>query len=147
MKILVLSDNHYKNLDIKNKYDFIIHAGDYGSELDYLENNNIIYVKGNCDYYGDKERILELYNKKILLTHGDKYRVKETYQSILYKGLQEECDIVIFGHTHIPLIFIEENILFINPGSFKDGYYIIIDENKISLYKDDKFIKKLDYRW
>lgn len=147
MKILVLSDNHSKNLDINNSYNYIIHAGDYGSELDYLENNNIIYVKGNCDYIGDKERILELFDKKILLTHGDRYRVKEAYQSLLYRGLELNVNIIIFGHTHIPTIFIENNILFINPGSYRDGYYIIISDNNITLYQDNKKIRKIDYRW
>ena len=147
MKILILSDSHYKDIDIKNKYDYIFHLGDYGNSLDYLENNNIIYVKGNCDYYGDKDRIIEINNKKIFLTHGDKYRVKESYNSIYYKALSINSNIVLFGHTHYQTVFIENNILFINPGAYKDGYYVIIDDNYINLYSDDYLIKRIDYRW
>jgi len=147
MKILILSDSHYKDIDIKNKYDYIFHLGDYGNSLDYLENNNIIYVKGNCDYYGDKDRIIEINNKKIFLTHGDKYRVKESYNSIYYKALSINSNIVLFGHTHYQTVFIENNILFINPGAYKDGYYVIIDDNYINLYLDDYLIKRIDYRW
>ena len=146
MKILILSDNHYKDLDIKNKYDYIIHAGDYGNMYEYLINNNILFVSGNCDYLGERERIININNKKIFLTHGDKYRVKETMNSLYYKALSLKCDIVIFGHTHIPFCTLNDNILFINPGAYKEGYYVIIKDDKISFYRYDNKLNEINYR-
>ena len=81
MRILVLSDSHSRLVDdIKfNKYDFVIHCGDYGNSYEILKNNNVIFVRGNCDYQGDNERIITINNKKILILHGDLYNVKYDY--------------------------------------------------------------------
>ena len=56
MRILVLSDNHFVDLSKikKDDYDLIIHAGDYGVFRKQLENLGAKYVKGNCDFSGDK---------------------------------------------------------------------------------------------
>lgn len=143
--ILILSDSHNQpiNLDL-SKYDSIIHAGDFGISFDMLKNNNVYFVLGNCDfrYDLDSEKQFEIENKKIFLTHGHLYRVKETLNNIYFKAKSLNIDICIFGHTHIQTYFKEDNITFINPGAYKDGYYAIIDNNNLLFYKDNKLINK-----
>lgn len=147
MKILVLSDSHSSNicLDKKQKYDAIIHCGDYGLSYKVLKNNKIYFVKGNCDSKGPEEVLTKLFNKRVLVTHGHKENVKYGLQSLLYKAMQEEVDVCFFGHTHQQICFIENDILFINPGSYPDSY-VVMDDEQITLF--NKFsIKKISYKW
>ena len=116
MKIGILSDTHGvrecidKTIPYLKKCDLIIHAGDNFSDSKYIHNMTkvgIMAVKGNCDFDNvEDELIFDIEDKVIFLCHGDKYNVKY--------GLNE---IVIFGHTHIPLNFKKDNIIYLNPGS------------------------------
>ncbi|WP_058486562.1 metallophosphoesterase [Defluviitalea phaphyphila] len=129
MKLLILSDSHgilsysKKVIEkIKDKLDMIIHLGDYYEDAKELrkEINNIPlhHVAGNCDFGIDKkDEIINIYNKKILITHGHKYKVKWGYNRISYYGEEQGANIVLFGHTHIPIIEYYNGILFLNPGS------------------------------
>jgi len=148
MKILILSDSHYRNLDIDiSKYDYVIHCGDYGDNYEFLEMNNCLFVRGNCDYQGPKEIFTKILNRDVLILHGDYYNVKNTYNSLVYKGIERKANFVFFGHTHRMDMFIEDNIVFINPGSYQDGNYVIIDDNNIKFYCDKKLLKSFEYRW
>lgn len=149
MKILILSDSHSKPIDdIKFKnYDYIFHAGDYGTSKNILTENNVHYVSGNCDF-GDKNDLeLEINNKKIYMTHGHLYNVKNQYNSLIYKALSLNANICIFGHTHCPEYFTRYDILFINPGAYNDGNYVVIEDDKIIFYKYNSVNKIIDYKW
>ena len=149
MKILILSDSHYKSLNDINfkEYDYILHAGDYGISKNEIEENGIIYVKGNCDIEGLNEVSIEIDNKKFLITHGHLYDVKYDLTRLLFKGLSQNANFVIYGHTHIANIVEEEGIIFINPGSYQDGYYAVIDDHQIAFYKDGKDYKIFRRKW
>jgi putative phosphoesterase len=43
--------------------------------------------------------------------------VKYEYQTILDRGKELGVNAVFFGHTHIPMISKQEDILLLNPGS------------------------------
>lgn len=130
MKILVISDTHKKlnnaiNLiDRVTDLDLVIHLGDHyrdAEDLQAIYNElNFEYVAGNCDFASEnglKERLLEINGKKILLTHGHYYQVKYGYN--LVAGLLEEkkVDVVLFGHTHLPVIEYIGDKIIMNPGS------------------------------
>ena len=51
------------------------------------------------------------------MTHGHRYNVRFNYTSLYYKGLELKADIVLFGHTHVPLNIKENNLIIMNPGS------------------------------
>jgi putative phosphoesterase len=51
------------------------------------------------------------------MTHGHHYDVKWDYQRIFYKGLEMEADVILFGHSHVPVHVEEDGILIMNPGS------------------------------
>lgn len=133
MRILVFSDTH-NNIDnciatIENikELDMILHAGDHVSDAKDLmflyPDIDIRYVKGNCDFSNaPSELIIEAENKKIFLTHGHLYNVKSEsdYFTLISKGKELNCDIIVFGHTHIPFCKKTDNITILNPGSAKN---------------------------
>jgi len=144
MKILVLSDTHSKELKIKlDSYDYIIFAGDMGM----TNIPNAIIVKGNCDYDGDLERFITINNKNFYITHGHLYNVKYDLNRLYYRSLSVNSNITIYGHTHIQRIDMIDDLILLNPGSYQDGYYAIIDDEFIRLYKDNKEIKKYSFKW
>lgn len=94
-------------------------------------------VCGNCDMFFANPKVpeiatLELCGKKIFATHGHRYSVKHTYDTIKYAGLEREADIVLFGHTHEQYMERVErdgkdDMLLINPGSVSLGCFATVD--------------------
>ena len=139
-----MSDTHGNANDIKKllpimeESDYVIHLGDYMSDTRYFSENiyeKLYAVKGNCDGGGD-DLVIEIENKKILLTHGDRYGVKQGNLKLLLKAKEIGADAVFYGHTHVPLIEEVENITFINPGTLsnyseKTYCYAVIFNGKI----------------
>jgi len=139
MKILLVSDTHGETellLKLSKKYqDYTkIHLGDRGFDKSLLDELGFIYVDGNCDYGHNKDKILNIENNKIFITHGDLYNVKYDMNKLYYKALSENANYVFFGHTHFQINIREANINFINPGSLKDKKYAIITDDIIELY-------------
>lgn len=99
--------------------DVIVHLGDGSSDLKSIENQLIGQVKGNCDFSSrlPLETIIEFEGKRILLTHGHKYRVKQIMTLLYERGFEQKVDIVLYGHTHIAKIERQNGIYFCNPGS------------------------------
>lgn len=152
MRIGVISDSHGNIKSIKDalkdmgKIDLLIHLGDYVKDAIKIEkdyNIKVIFVKGNTDRIKDvdEEQVLDIKGRKIFLTHGHKYNIKHNLQTLFYKSKEKDVDIVLFGHTHIPLYQKHEDIIFLNPGSVGDkrcemyeSYAIMeIDEKEIKI--------------
>lgn len=136
MKILVVSDTHdhidrlIQNLKNMEKMDMLFHLGDYvedGIKIGEELNIPTIIVRGNGDYNRldfNEDELVEIKGKKIFLTHGHKYNVRRGITNLYYKALEEEADIVLFGHTHVPIVEHIDGITIMNPGSpsFPRGY-------------------------
>lgn len=129
MKIGVVSDTHgYIGRAIKalkgiENLDMIIHLGDYVIDAKEIEEKmklKVIYVRGNCDFLDsgvDYEKTLEIEGKKIFITHGHKYDVKNGVSKVFYRGKEEKADIVLFGHSHMSTKVESEGVIILNPGS------------------------------
>lgn len=127
MKIGVISDTHGMNRFIDKvipylkECDLIIHAGDNFVDSKYIHkmtNVGMMAVRGNCDFENVEEELeFEIENKNIFVCHGDRYGVKYGLEQLQKKAKEVDADIVIFGHTHTPLIKEKDNIIYINPGS------------------------------
>ncbi|MEG0050786.1 MAG: metallophosphoesterase [Terrisporobacter sp.] len=129
MKIGIISDTHgdmksiEKVIPYLKECSLIIHAGDYIDDAEYIyyaTDVNVKSVKGNCDLYtinGEYELIFSVGGKKFFLCHGHDYNVKIGVNSLLKIAKDKDIDIVIFGHSHIPVFEKVNNVLFINPGS------------------------------
>jgi putative phosphoesterase len=119
--------------------DYIIHLGDLRTDLTLLdaESYNKLYsVLGNCDGGGD-DAVISIEDVKILLTHGDKYGVKNSLTRLYFKAKEQKVNAVFFGHTHNAVIEENEGITFINPGTMtkfsqKSYCYIVVSGNKIT---------------
>lgn len=129
MRILIISDTHGYTDNVINyiksnkKPDMIFHLGDYvkdGIKIGNKFDIPIKIVRGNGDYMEEDfnyDEIIQLKDKKMLLTHGHRYNVSFSMDRLFYKGKELGVDYIFFGHTHIPSITRLENIVFINPGS------------------------------
>lgn len=127
MRILVISDTH-RNIDSltsvmeDQKPDLILHLGDNvedGEMISRIYGLETIIVRGNGDFNQDypNDRVLDLAGKRIFMTHGHRYSVRNGHMSLYYKGLETGADIVLYGHTHIPVNLREKDLIIMNPGS------------------------------
>lgn len=128
MKILIVSDTHRSNalyLQLVEKYeplDMIIHCGDIeGSELTISKASDcpVHMVAGNNDFFSQIPIEDEFYigNYKVFLTHGHHYYISMGNELLKDEARSRGVDIVMYGHTHRPVIEQDGNILVINPGS------------------------------
>ena len=116
-------------------------------DREYLEKNNVEFVRGNCDYLGPKELQLEFKGRKIYVVHGDNYNVKMDLQRLVYRSMEIETNYTFYGHTHIPNMVKQDNLTLINPGAYKDGYYVVIDDEYVTFYLKSMVYRKFKISW
>ena len=145
MKLLVISDTHgnLKNfkrvLEIENPVDMIFHLGDICHDEEEIrdlagEKCTVAMVRGNCDYFTNEpySRDIAVGNHRIYMEHGN--GLPDSLMSIAYKAEEKGADVLLFGHTHRPMITRCNDVIIANPGSLSeprqaDGCptYIIIE--------------------
>ena len=79
-------------------------------------------VRGNCDWGCDwaAERVVELGGHRLYCTHGHLYGVKTAGTALLEKRAAEEnCDIILYGHTHTARVEYRDGRYILNPGSLR----------------------------
>ncbi len=130
MRIGVLADSHDNlislrkaiNLFNKEKVEFVLHAGDFIAPFSVLELEKLA-----CPYqgvFGNND------GEKVGLIKASKGRIKEELLKIELGGKKiivlhdlkrsalsaENCDLVIFGHTHKPETVKQGGRFLFNPG-------------------------------
>ena len=133
MTLLILSDTHghpdrIREVIARVRPDGILFAGDGLRDLTYCDLPCPLWaVRGNCDWLispvivdgdplnPDDEELLTIEGVRILLTHGHKHGVKGGLGTVIAHAAAKEADVLVFGHTHIPLE------LHVSPDSV-DGY-------------------------
>jgi putative phosphoesterase len=159
-KILVISDTHgyldnYEKVIKQNKEaDYIIHLGDVCGDEKYIQWSVPYAVKilrGNNDWnreLADKV-VFDMYGHRIFATHGHRYGVfGSDVTRLVYAALQEDCDIIMYGHTHVPVIDEGEEYTLINPGSLtyprqsgkKPSYILMTMEDDGSVTYELKYV-------
>lgn len=109
-------------IDKIGKSDGVFHAGDADTSdfiAELRKNSKELYaVRGNCDYKSvlPEKLTIEKDGVKICLCHGSG-RHDNVIERLYYTFADDNPDIIIFGHTHAPLINKIDGITFINPGS------------------------------
>lgn len=132
MKIGVISDTHIPNRSLKmpdkvfeifKDVELIMHAGDLCSLEVIRDLEKIaptIAVQGNMDRANDlnlsKSKVTTVENIKIGLNHGDINPRGDT-QQLYYMAKELDVNILITGHTHVPMIETINDVLLVNPGS------------------------------
>lgn len=129
MKALVFSDSHGKLdnlievLKLHPDYEAIFHLGDLEEDDRHLRNLTpypVYMVKGNCDYYSQSASSLTIQwqGKRIAMCHGHRYiGYNDGVEPLRYFAEQQKADIVLFGHTHEPLLQELDGRTYLNPGS------------------------------
>ena len=131
MRIIVISDTHgnYDALrsviDRNTDADWIFHLGDGERELDtYIAKNpviapKIIFVAGNCDYGSTCPGtfVLPVGEHKIFATHGYRFGVNSSLETLKKMAEVNGCDIVLYGHTHARFQGFQDGMYILNPGS------------------------------
>ncbi len=128
MKVLIVSDTHGRNYNLLrtvervSPIDLLIHLGDYDGGEEYVMSVAACrteMVSGNNDFFNGlpKEKIIHIGKYTVLLTHGHRYGVYYTTQEIKREAAKHKANIVMFGHTHVPMIDLSEEVWAINPGS------------------------------
>ncbi|MGR6835540.1 metallophosphoesterase family protein [Syntrophomonas erecta] len=143
MRIAITGDTHGKLEPVqcaikKAAADYIFFTGDYyrdGKKLATRLKIGYYGVIGNCDSQvsGPEEKLSKLMGQSFYMVHGHQYGVKHNLQSLYYRAQELEADVVIFGHTHVPLCQNVEGLWMLNPGSPArprtpgKGSFIILD--------------------
>lgn len=131
MKIIVMSDTHRsyapveKIIRLHGDADLFIHLGDGESEIERVLSGHpgladrFRYVRGNCDHgsFAEKTAFIDADGHRILATHGHDYQVRFTLELLKQAADENNCDIVLFGHTHSRYNSYENGKYIMNPGS------------------------------
>ena len=117
MKIIVFSDSHGRDTNMcralemnLNRFDLCLHLGDGCREFEALAQQYpgipFVCVNGNGEELSGEPRVtetvLEPGHCRIMLTHGHRYGVKYSTTNLEYTAIERDCDIVLYGHTHLP---------------------------------------------
>lgn len=78
----------------------------------------LLGVPGNCDYGSadQPERLTELGGVRILMMHGHTRHVKSGPMAAMYAARECGADILLFGHTHQPVVDRSGDFWVMNPG-------------------------------
>lgn len=132
LQILIMSDSHGRNENVElaiaqvreeiGEFQMLIHLGDVGDarELESLAGVPCYIVRGNTDYDAKllNANVIEAGGHRIFATHGHLYQVDMRLDLLRFAALENDCDIAIYGHTHVP--YLEEDpddVTILNPGS------------------------------
>jgi len=76
-------------------------------------------VRGNGDFFCSvpDNKVLEISSRKIFLSHGNRYNVREGYKTIAAIARNAGAEAALFGHTHVLYCATVDGIFLLNPGS------------------------------
>ncbi|MBW2060208.1 MAG: YfcE family phosphodiesterase [Deltaproteobacteria bacterium] len=170
MKFAVISDSHGETDNVRRLAEHlcnigikhVIHLGDDYDDADVLSEAGleVLRVPGVfSDYYQDPDIPNRLFSElgglKILLTHADAPHKNDRPEDGDPAELAREKkpDLVLFGHSHLPVIEERAGILWVNPGHLKTAdkkgappSYALIDTEttpcqiQIRAFEDDRVL-------
>lgn len=130
--LLAFGDSHRHPVVLEEMAEIIrreqpqlfVHTGDNYADFQRLLRKTKVPgygVRGNCDYGliagAPEELVFDYQGYNIFLTHGHQYGAKHSLALLLQRTRDLGADVVIFGHSHMPMVQEEQGILLVNPGS------------------------------
>jgi len=160
-KVIVVSDTHgytgnFDKVVEENKdAHLLIHLGDVCNDEQYI-NRKVHYavkiLKGNNDwsYELPEKAVMNIMGHKILATHGHLYNVLFGVERLVWTARELGCDIVLFGHTHVPIVEEGDDLTLVNPGSLsyprqmghKPSYVIMMMDEDGTVDYEIKYLEK-----
>ncbi|KHF40987.1 metallophosphoesterase family protein [Halalkalibacter okhensis] len=128
MKAFIISDSHGLESELekvihrhREEVDILIHCGDSELEEGHSALKGVNVVKGNCDFGSDfpDDLFEKVQGVGIYVTHGHLYNVKMTHVPLSYRAEEKAAQIACFGHSHVAGAFVENGVIYINPGSIR----------------------------
>lgn len=129
MRIVVISDSHGhgsvvdKIIRRESKAEVVIFLGDVTGDIEdfaYEYTDKKFYiVSGNCDMFSSYPytSVANLGDVNVFITHGHTLGVKHGLGGLISAARQSECQIALYGHTHVSNIKYEDGLYIVNPGS------------------------------
>lgn len=129
MKILIVSDTHGNNTNLKKaiaamggSISLMVHLGDCmcsPGTIRELAGCPVEIVKGNCDSFSGLQsaKLIDIAGHKTFITHGHIYGGNWGIGTMKDIAKENGAEIVMFGHTHEPMVDKSPEITVINPGS------------------------------
>jgi putative phosphoesterase len=127
------------------KFDYTFFTGDivnapkFMNFLNLITKRTLFVVIGNMDYYGGNRdasvhRSLNISmgnndNLIVGLTHGHQVSPRGDRSQLELVAIEKSFNILISGHTHKEEIFLQKNILLLNPGSVTGAWSFIASGN------------------
>ena len=129
-KLIILSDTHGKKDGVLalmpriDENDYVVHLGDGAREtLDLLDAfpDKTYFCAGNCDFapHFPTEGVLEVENVRIFYCHGHTYGVKSGLGALVNAAKRNDCQAVLYGHTHNARVDVIDGVTLICPGSLQ----------------------------
>ncbi len=158
MKVLIVSDTHKQNDNYfrvlkKQNPDMVIHCGDAeGSEyaLTAAADCPVHIVLGNNDFFSElpRELMLDIGPYKAWVVHGHNYYVSMGNERLKQEAVARGADIVLYGHTHRPVVDRDRDVTAVNPGSLsyprqeghKPSYVVMELDEKNQLHFHIRFL-------
>lgn len=129
MRIIVISDTHHDLYTLRmvvekhRSADLFLHLGDGSDELEQIRalfpECKFFNVRGNCDF-ASQAALADCFNcgiARIFYTHGHMYNVKYDLYNLMCAGREVNANVILFGHTHVPMVDYVDGIHIMNPGS------------------------------
>ncbi len=127
------------------KFDYTFFTGDvvnapkFMNFLNLITKRNLFVVIGNMDYYGGNRdapiyRSLNISignndNLIIGLTHGHQVSPRGDRSQLELIAIEKSYNILISGHTHKEEVFLQKDILLLNPGSVTGAWSFVASGN------------------
>ena len=129
MKLLILSDSHgeqeFMQLAVRRERpDAVIHLGDHCADADRLADAfcalRVPSPRGTWDPLRTPRAATPLRTyeaARIFGTHGHRYGVKQGLLRFSLAAQEQQAQVALFGHTHIPYCRQEGGLWLLNPGA------------------------------
>lgn len=139
MRILVVSDSHGDRRSLRDavlaqpQASAVIHLGDGMREAQDIADEFVdlpfYMVRGNCDWSSvldaPTSRLERLGGKRVFCTHGHLYDVKYDPIRAVLAAREQQADVLLFGHTHVPFTDYQDGLHIMNPGSLSRSYGLL----------------------
>jgi len=135
-RIVVVSDTHGQSdslcrvLEQQPHARHIVFLGDCLRDTELamamFDDRHWYRVRGNNDWWSESgnvpdDDLLCVDGCRLFLTHGHAYSVKWGIERAVTAAQARQAQVLLFGHTHVPLVDYQDGIHVLNPGSLGYG--------------------------